>query len=254
MLNGGAINSAALNAGAAAPAVESIEARVAVPSPLGAPNAVSIHSIGARVGIAGPLGAALAKAWNDSLIVIPPASTTVYTCDLVDGATVTRLPISSWQATIQTGAASYLQVVVPAAAGYADAIADGLASGTAEIVVYRGARLSDGALIESEMARAPLSTATTDRGPGRYTATLSGYASAWTPDPDPPAVSSRTLQKIRSISTTNGLPRVRCAIDWLLQPGLTAVADDIEFAVGYINFYATSAGDTYCDVGQSSTA
>lgn len=228
-------------------------ARSDSPGPLGAQLVLAKSIISARSSADGPLGSALAKAWNDSLINIPLASETIYTCDLVNGATTTRLPISSWQATIQTGAASYVQVVVPGAADYADAIADALASETAEFVINRGARLSDGTQVESEMARAPLTTVTTDRGPNRYTATLSGYADAWTPDPSPPASATRTLTQIRSISTTNGLPRVRCAIDWLLQPGLTAVADDVEFTVGYINFYATSEGDTYCDVGESAT-
>ena len=169
-------------------------------------------------------------------------STNYYALEIDDGVLdPLRIPISSWQATVQTGRASYAQAVIPAATQWVDAVnarADG------EMIIYRGVRFSNGQTQESELARAPLQDVRLDRGPINATMTTSGYAQL----PASPPSSTRILQNVRSESIGRGL-RVRCDIDFFLRPGHTASARGTEFVVSYINYYANSA-DEYMDVGE----
>lgn len=168
---------------------------------------------------------------------------THYVMDLYPGAV--RVPISSWQATLQTGAKNYVQGVVPAVADWTDAIND-----ATEFVITRAADTSVGR-IEYEMARAPLEQISIARGPTNYTATLSGYSTAFAENEEPDAAYDRTLTGIRSTTTGTAATRVRCAIDWLLRPGQRAYYDEgASFVVSYINYYVPATGDAYMDVGE----
>lgn len=172
-----------------------------------------------------------------------------YAAELRGGGSVLRLPISSWQATLQTGRLSYLQCVVPAAEQYIDAItAAGLLS---TLVVIRGAILPDGSTAELDMAAVPLQQMPYQRGPQRSTVTLSGYGSInfAVVDPDaPPAGSVRTLTGVQTISVDQGGNRARAQIDWLLRPGMIADVDGTQFQVAWINYYANRSQE-FMDVG-----
>jgi len=169
---------------------------------------------------------------------------TNYLMDLVTPAGLVRAPISSWQATLQTGRSNYVQCVIPAVFPFVAAI-----NSATEFVVYRSAQTPSGDSIEYEMTRAPIGEARFDQGPSRYTCTLSGYSPAFATDEDPDAVNDRVLAKIRSVSSGSNGVRVRCSIDWLLRPGQRAFAGDIDFVVAYINYYVGS-NDAYMDVGE----
>ncbi len=171
-------------------------------------------------------------------------ATTRYVMDLLTPDGAVRVPISSWQATLQTGSSNYVQCVVPACAPFVDAI-----NTATEFVIYRRAEIPDGAAIEYEMARAPVQ-AQFDRGPQRHTCTLSGYSPAFVADETPPAAYDRALVAVRSISSGQGGTRVRCAVDWLLRPGHRAFADGAPLVASYINYYSPSTGDSYMDVGE----
>jgi hypothetical protein len=165
-----------------------------------------------------------------------------YALEIDDGALdPIRIPISSWQATIQLDRASYGQAVIPGALPWVDAI-DARADG--EFVIYRGVRYPNGDTQEIEIARVPMQQVDLDQGPTNATIRLSGY---WV---EPPPLSSltRTLHNVRSRSVGRGL-RVRCDIDWFLRPGFTASVDNGSFTVRYINYYA-NASDEYMDVGE----
>lgn len=198
------------------------EAYIEIDSPLGAVTVLGFHDFSGAVG----------------------DLTTLYVLDMIDaeGAAV-RVPIGSWQATLQTDVSSYVQCVIPACADWVGTISDSV-----EFVIYRRAVLPSGTALDYEMARAPLEQARFDRGPERYTCTISGYATAFAADEDPDAAYNRTLFGIRSISTGQGT-RVRCAIDWLLRPGHRVFAEDVSFVVGYINYYVPGF-DGYMDVGE----
>jgi hypothetical protein len=177
-----------------------------------------------------------------SLDIDPITSRTYYALEIDDGVLdAVRIPISSWQATIQTGQASYAQAVIPAATVWVDSIND---RADGEFIIYRGVAFSDGEVQESELARAPLQTVRLDSGPTNVTMTISGYATL----PPPSSGLTRTLQNVRSESVAPGL-RVRCDIDWFLRPGHTAISRGQSFAVSYINYYA-NASDEYMDVGE----
>ena len=191
-------------------------------------------------GVAGDTGEPFVD-W--SLDIDPITSQTYYACEIDDGILdAIRPPISSWQATVQSGRSSYAQAVIPAATAWVDLIEARAAAG--EFIIYRGVRYSDGTTQETELARAPLGDVRLDVGPTNATMTISGYAVL----PPPQGALTRTLANVRSESTGGGL-RVRCDIDWFLRPGHTAVSRGTSFTVSYINYYA-NASDEYMDVGE----
>lgn len=192
-----------------------IEALISVPGPLSAPRALSIVD------------------WTKT---VPRTAQIYYYARLRSGFISLDLPISSWQATLQSGRSSYLQCVVPAAAVYIDQIT--AISNNAQLAIIRGALFSDGERRELEMATVPLQDLPYQRGSQRETITLSGYgqiAFDVLGIGDNPGL-TRNLSGIQTISTQGGT-RVRASVDWMLRPGRVAVADGIEFVVSYINYY-----------------
>lgn len=239
-------------------------ARIATAGPLGAGSALGQLVAVARAMAAGPLGAAsvvaripiLATAsapsvlgqggvlaYHDFTVGLGDA-VSLYVMDLITPTGTVRVPISSWQATLQTGSSNYVQCVIPAVTMWASAI-----NTATEFVVSRRAVLPSGLAVEQEMARAPAEQAQFDRGPLRHTCTLSGYSTAFAASANPPAVYDRALTGIRSISSGASNLRVRCAVDWLLRPGHRAYVEGAPFIVSYINYYAPSGFDSYMDVG-----
>jgi len=175
----------------------------------------------------------------------PITSSVYYALEIDDGVLdAVRIPMSSWQATIQSGRASFAQAVIPAALSWVDTISD---RADGEFVVYRGVTYSDGETQESELARAPLQTVRLDQGPINATMTISGYQTQTLPT----GTITRTLQNVRSQSSGNGF-RVRCDVDWFLRPGYQAIARETEFTVAYINYYVNT-DDEYMDVGERNT-
>jgi len=184
-------------------------------------------------------------AYSDFTGGIPADAIIHYSMDLTTPGGLVRVPISSWQATLQVDRSNYVQCVVPAAAQWVDDL------GTATLFsIVREAHFL-GVSIEQEMAFAA-PTLQFDRGPTRYTCTVSGYADGFAENLDPDALYDRTLSGIRSVSTYTSGTRVRCAIDWLLRPGQRAIVDDdTSFIVSYINYYS-QVRESYMDVGERS--
>ena len=223
-----------------------IGAHIAVPGPLGGERVLATFAgfvTAARISAPGPLGAVAALAYNDFSGVV--GSLVAYSVlELATPTGPVRVPISSWQATLQTTDANYVQCVVPACTAWTDAL-----NAATEFVIYRRATLTTGGTIDYEMARAPASQLSFDRGPERNTCTLSGYSPGFAEDLDPPATYDRPLVGVRSISRSAGSIRVRCAVDWLLRPGHRAYVEGAPFVVGYINYYAPTGFDAYMDIG-----
>lgn len=217
-------------------------ARVDVPTMLGNPNPLAWHLF-ARADVPSVLGGPTPLGFHDFTGVLGDA-TTYYVMDLIGPSGTTRVPISSWQATLQTGLSNYVQCVVPAVQAYASAI-----NAATQFVVSRLVSVPGLGDLTYEMARAPVQTATFDQGPSRYTCTLSGYSAGFAPDEDPSTAYNRTLQDIRSISINQGGVRVRCSIDWLLRPSMRVTAGARTFIVAYINYYVGN-NDAYMEVGE----
>jgi len=218
------------------------EAQIVLPSPLGAPAPLLDFLYILDATLPSPLYPPKPVAFVDYGTIFF-GDVVNYEMRLLQTPEVT-LPISSWQSSIQSDRESYLNAVVPAAADYVQALTASL--GTDEFAIYQISTLK-GVPFEWEIARAPLETVQINRGGYRYTATVSGYGpsiAASTPRP------TFTLEKIQTITNTiGGNIRVRAAIDWYIRPGDTVIADDNTFTVAYINYYATSTGQAYMDLG-----
>lgn len=228
-----------------APSIEAsveIVSVVALQSMLGLPSFVAAQPITAWIATSGIMSAPTVSAFTDWTTTIGDSVRTSYECEIT-GMPPVRVPVSSWQATIQTGRMSYVQSVVPAAGPYIDTLN---ARQGEEFVIYKIAKYSDGSTIEQEMARAPLEQISAQQGPMRQTATLSGYSNFVQDEVGP---ESRNLTGIRSVSQNGSTFRVRSDIDWLLRPGMTAHAAGRALNVAYINYYV-SGNQAYMDVGE----
>ncbi len=194
------------------------------------------------VGAGSPLRTPAGFVFVDWASVLDPLKTqTYFACDIEGGGLgPVRVPVSSWQATLQLDRQSYVQAVVPAGAQCLDTID---ARTDPEFVIRRGARFEDGSTQETEIARAPIQTPRLDEGPNQATLTLTGYSTM-----SASAAQVRDLKGIRSFSSSPAR-RVRCEIDWFIRPGHTATARGQSFPVDYLNYYA-NAQDQYMDVGE----
>lgn len=224
-----------------------VDAWTAADGPLGAAEVEGRYFTTAQMALASIFGDLDVLAQHDFTALLDPLAPTFYFMDLVTPGGLVRVPISSWQATIQTDVQSYVQCVVPAATPWVPDI-----EAATEFVISRSGKLLDGSSIEYEMARAPTQTVSLDGGAYNYTATISGYTAASDAVEDPSPSLDRTLQGVRTISRNSGNVRVRCNIDWLLRPGQRAYLDDEPIVVRFINYYVPGL-DQYMEVGDRTT-
>lgn len=217
--------------------------RASAPSMLGNENFFASHLF-ALANASSMLGETNLIVSHDFTLAIGNAIT-YYVMDLTTPSGVVRVPISSWQATLQTGLSNYVQCVVPAVQDYVSSINAATQFKISRLVSVPGLP----APLTYEMARGPVQTTTFDRGPFRYTCTISGYSAGFAPNETPNPAYNRTMQGIRSISINQGGRRVRCAIDWLLRPAQRAIADTENFVVSYINYFV-GGDDAYMEIGE----
>lgn len=218
--------------------------------PLSAPTFVAVKGVVSwlsDVGLPSPLDATV---YTDPTPYIDPNAAVRYVMDLVVDGELVRVPISSWQATLQTDSSSYVQCVVPACEAWLDTI-----NAADEFVVSRVSTLYPaygGVSVEGPLARGPVQTVQVSRGATNYSAVISGYLDALPENDDPDSLYDRELTDVRSIQTYGETISVRCGIDWLLRPGQRAVYGSVDFVVSYINYYVTTYAktvDAYMDVG-----
>jgi len=184
-------------------------------------------------------GAAEIVATNDYTGALSGVYSIGYVMDLSVAGDTVRVPIRSWQATLRTDAASYVQCVVPAVSQWVDSI-----TAASSFSIYRYAEVS-GLRLEELMGATVIGQRQFSRGPTNYTCVLSGYTSAFVPSVSP---ATRALADVRSVSNSGAETRIRAAIDWLLRPGDTATFGGDSFTAAYINYYSLE-GDAYMDVG-----
>jgi len=163
----------------------------------------------------------------------------------VSGTPELAIPISSWQATLQTDRQSFLQVVIPNASEYA---ADLSARAGTETFTVFGVGEVGNFTIENAIASCGIDSLVVNSGPTRSTATISGYTDAFSADD---AVAGLVgLVNIQQVNTTStGARRIRCAINWLLRPGQEVQGGGYTFTASYINYFVTTTGQAYMDVG-----
>lgn len=240
---------------------DTITGRVFAPSPLGAPSLLSANNFGhvaapgplgnpalyigysCLISVPSPLGAPALDAFTDFTPAVPDYAQIGYTVDLVTPGGKVRVPISSWQATLNTESSNYVQCVIPSVSPWLDAI-----NAATDFIIYRTAQWP-GSSIEHIMAETAITGSQISRGHTNYTCTLRGYSEGFAEDLDPPVKYDRTLEGVRSIAVDSSGQRVRCGIDWLLRPGHRAYADGSPLIAAYINYYVNDT-DGYMDVGE----
>jgi hypothetical protein len=215
---------------------------ISVPSILASASSLVFHLFG-QVQVASPLGASNSLLNHDFTGQLGDA-TTYYVMELTTPGGTVRVPISSWQATLQTGLSNYVQCVVPAAQSYITQI-----NAATQFKILRQVTLPNGFVVEYQMANGPVQTVTLNQGPFRYTAIIEGYSSGFAINETPDPAYNRTLQGLRSVSVSGGNVRVRSAIDWLLRPSQRVFAGDRNFVASYINYYVGN-NDAYMEVGE----
>lgn len=220
-----------------------VSAFLAAPGPLRPANVVGTAHPSAVVAAGSPLGSPGPVFLHDFTTKLQSYSPTWYVMDLITPGGPVRVPISSWQGTLQSGQQCYAQCVIPAAQEWVATI-----NTATEFSILRRGLLLDGSAFESEMFRVPVGTATVYPGTENYTATLAGYFAEWPVVEDPPVAQDRTLTDIRTSTRASGTTRVRCAIDWLLRPSQRAYIGAEPIIVAFMNFYATGS-DHYVDIG-----
>ena len=226
-------------------------ARISAPSPLSAPSIYGLtYRAPLRISAPSPLDAASVYAINDFTGQLPGSPQIYYYARFNTGANKIVLPISSWQATLQSGErSSYVQCVVPAAEQYIDAITS--AGAGTQLAIMRGAIYPGDATKEVEIASVLIDQFPYQRGPRRATVTLSGYGRLKFYNVDeesPPPSAIRQLPGVQTLTVHGGV-RARCEIDWFLRPGMLAQADGVQFWVSYINYYANQ-NRQFMEVGE----
>lgn len=219
-------------------------ATVAAPGPLRGPTARTTNTAFGIPRADGPLGGFRGSALTDFTALLRPRDPIRYVMDLIVPAGRVRVPVSSWQATLQLDEKGYAQCVVPAAMQWLADIE--LAT---DFVISRVAHLADGTLFEHEMVRAPRSLVSDAQGSYNASVTLSGYFDSLSVDDVAPAATPRPLTGVRTVTTAGGKTRVRCDVDWLLRPGLQATTGSVVLDAAYVNFYCIES-DQYMDAGE----
>ena len=209
-----------------------------------ASNAVDFDLLeGAQISLPGPLGQASTYIFNNFYPLIE--DDTQQWVMRITSDPVIEIPITSWQATLQTDRDSYLQAVVPDAGQYGQVFDDN--QGVSNFEIYRRL-VVDGAEFYEYVYGALLQTVTLYTGPFKETATVIGYG-----DPIDNAVDfvgTREMTGIRQItSIVNGNFRARGDLDTLLRPGNDITVDGLTVTVAFMNIFVTSEGQQYMDVG-----
>lgn len=220
-----------------------VEAAIAADGPLGAVRVLGQQPAAAQISAPSVLSDSALLGWHDISSQVDAEGASRYLMDLITPSGNVRVPISSWQGTLQVDAAQYVQCVVPAVDAWVDDISDATA-----FRITRLLTLNDGSTLEYLVVECPLDTIQYARGSTNYTATLSGYLPAPAAITWPPGT-ERELEGVRTVFTYPSGLRVRCSIDWLLQPGQQAAFGETTFDVAYINFIVSET-DAYMDVGQ----
>jgi len=219
-----------------------VDIRSQMPSIIGAPSVEATLSTGVRSLIPRLLGNPSAAIFNDFTSII--TDPTEYYVLKIGGNPEIQVPISNWQATIQSDRQAFVQVVIPAAEDYVDVISE--RQGFNLMSIWRETTINN-QKVSVVMCKTRMDDVRIDSGPIRFTMTIRGY-SGIADDPAPQKVTLLTGVRTRS-QNVGGAIRVRCDIDWLARPGHT-VSDGVNtFIAGYINYYVPATGQTYMDIG-----
>ena len=165
----------------------------------------------------------------------PVISATVYCFALENPRGRAEMPISNFSGQLRSGEPSYLQVTVPNAKVWAEVIADFGAQSDTEIVIQAGYRYSDGHVRTQEIARTRLRNVRYDLGARSSSVQLDGIDTRINPTPK---TVSLTGANYRS-QDESGRVRYRCAMNFDVRPGDTALINSESLMVGELSYNVT---------------
>ena len=151
-----------------------------------------------------------------------------------------QMPISSFSGQVRSGEPTYLQVTIPDALRWGEAIRAYTRFPETRLVVSAGYRYTDGRYDVVEIARAKLRNVRFDYGARSQTVTLDGVESRENTTPKTVILSRASYKNLSS----EGLRRFRCPVDFQLRPGDTVIFQDEvltegTFVVGEISYTVT---------------
>jgi hypothetical protein len=165
----------------------------------------------------------------------PVISATVYRFALENSQGRAEMPISNFSGQLRSGEPSYLQVTIPDARRWAHDIADFAAQSDTELVIQAGYRYSDGHVHTQEIARTRLRNVRYDLGARSSSVQLDGIDTRINPTPKSVILTGANYRS----QDESGRVRYRCAMNFDIRPGDTAMINGETFIVGELSYNVT---------------
>jgi hypothetical protein len=165
----------------------------------------------------------------------PVISATVYRFALENSQGRAEMPISNFSGQLRSGEPSYLQVTIPDARRWAQDIADFAAQSDTEMVIQAGYRYSDGSVKTQDIARTRLRNVRYDLGARSSSVQLDGIDTRINPTPKSVTLTGANYRS----QDESGRVRYRCAMNFDIHPGDTALINGESFQVGEVSYNVT---------------
>ena len=179
----------------------------------------------------------LAQVWSlqASPVWTPVISATVYRFALENSQSRAEMPISNFSGQLRSGEPSYLQVTIPDARVWAEVIADFAAQSDTEMVIQAGYRYSDGHVRTQEITRTRLRNVRYDLGARSSSVQLDGIDTRINPTPKTVSLTGANYRSQDDASRV----RYRCAMNFDIRPGDTALIHGESLVVGELSYNVT---------------
>ena len=165
----------------------------------------------------------------------PVISATVYRFALENSQGRAEMPISNFSGQLRSGEPSYLQVTIPDARRWAQDIADFAAQSDTELVIQAGCRYSDGHVHTQEIARTRLRNVRYDLGARSSSVQLDGIDTRINPTPKTVTLMGANYRS----QDESGRVRYRCAMNFDIRPGDTALINSESLVVDELSYNVT---------------
>jgi hypothetical protein len=165
----------------------------------------------------------------------PVISATVYRFALENSQGRAEIPISNFSGQLRSGEPSYLQVTIPDARRWSQNIADFAAQSDTEMVIQAGYRYSDGRVKTQDIARTRLRNVRYDLGARSSSVQLDGIDTRINPTPKTVTLMGANYRS----QDESGRVRYRCAMNFDVRPGDTALINSESLMVGELSYNVT---------------
>ena len=170
----------------------------------------------------------------------PVITRTAYVFRLEYQAYTYQIPISTFSGQVRSGEPTYLQVTIPDARRWGEAIRAYARYPATRLVISAGYGYTDGRYAVVEIARAKLRNVRFDVGARSQTVTLDGVETRENSAPKTVLLKRASYKNLSS----EGLRRFRCPVDFSVRPGDTVIFEgevltEGTFVVGEISYTVT---------------